>query len=207
MYKHVCKWREKRQGGILEYGGLVAKSCLTLLTPRTVAHQPVHRISQAGILAGVAISFSRGSSQPRGGTWVSYIAGGFFTNWANREVPCEYKLIEMSTVICFFKAHCRGRAGTLLESKSNRDWTVPFSFKHTHITPPPSDDNVIFSHLACSVRWLPLGIRNFICFSRHCCASCIGNNDIQCRFNQIWRVMSMRRTAGSPILVSLLLAL
>ena len=33
----------------------------------------------------VAISFSRGSSWPRGQTQVSCIAGGFFTNWATRE--------------------------------------------------------------------------------------------------------------------------
>ena len=35
----------------------------------------------------VAISFSRGSSWPRGQTWVSYIAGRFFTIWATREAP------------------------------------------------------------------------------------------------------------------------
>ena len=39
----------------------------------------VHGISQAKILEWVAISFSRGSSQPRDGTCVSCIAGGFFT--------------------------------------------------------------------------------------------------------------------------------
>ena len=34
----------------------------------------VHGIFQARILEWVAIFFSRGSSQPRGGTWVSFIA-------------------------------------------------------------------------------------------------------------------------------------
>ena len=38
---------------------------------------PVHGILQARILEGVAVPFSRGSSQPRGGTLVSHIAGGF----------------------------------------------------------------------------------------------------------------------------------
>ena len=42
-------------------------------------------ILQARILEWVAISFSRGSSQPRNWTWVSCIAGRFFTNWAMRE--------------------------------------------------------------------------------------------------------------------------
>ena len=38
----------------------------------------VHGISQARILEGVAMSFSRVSSQPRDQIWVSCIAGGFF---------------------------------------------------------------------------------------------------------------------------------
>ena len=45
----------------------------------------VHGISQARILEWVAISLSRGSPQPRNQTWVSCIAGGFFTNWATRK--------------------------------------------------------------------------------------------------------------------------
>ena len=39
----------------------------------------VHGIFQARILEWVAISSSRGSSQPRDQTWVSCIAGRFFT--------------------------------------------------------------------------------------------------------------------------------
>ena len=39
----------------------------------------VHRILQVRILEWVAILFSRGSSQPRGQTLVSCIAGRFFT--------------------------------------------------------------------------------------------------------------------------------
>ena len=42
-------------------------------------------ILQARILKWVVISFSRGSSRPRNQTWVSYIAGRFFTDWAMRE--------------------------------------------------------------------------------------------------------------------------
>ena len=42
----------------------------------------VHWISQARIMEWVAISFSRGFSQPRDETHVSCIAGGFFTNCA-----------------------------------------------------------------------------------------------------------------------------
>ena len=46
---------------------------------------PVHGILQEKILEEVAISSSRGSSQPRDQTWVSLIAGTFFTSWAIRE--------------------------------------------------------------------------------------------------------------------------
>ena len=41
----------------------------------------VHGILQARILEWLAFPFSRGSSQPRNRTGVSYLAGGFFTSW------------------------------------------------------------------------------------------------------------------------------
>ena len=69
--------------------GLVAKLCLTLATP--MGYNPpgsfVHGISQTRILEWVAISFFRGSSQPKDWTQVSCTAGIFFTNWATREAP------------------------------------------------------------------------------------------------------------------------
>ena len=42
---------------------------------------------QARILEQVAMLFSRGSSWPRERTWVSCIAGGFFTTWAAWGAP------------------------------------------------------------------------------------------------------------------------
>ena len=47
----------------------------------------VYNILQARILEWVAISFFGGSSQPRNWTWISCIAGRFFTDWATREAP------------------------------------------------------------------------------------------------------------------------
>ena len=44
----------------------------------------VHEIFQARILEWVAISLSRGFSQPRDQTQVSCTAGRFFTDWATR---------------------------------------------------------------------------------------------------------------------------
>ena len=61
--------------------GLVAKSCPTLCDPMDY-NSPgfsVHGILQARILKWVGISLSRGSSQSRDWTWVSCIAGRFFT--------------------------------------------------------------------------------------------------------------------------------
>ena len=49
----------------------------------------VHGILQARILEWVAFPFSRGFPQPRDRTQVSRIAGGFFTNSANKEAQ-EY---------------------------------------------------------------------------------------------------------------------
>ena len=47
----------------------------------------VHEVLQARILEWVAISFARGSSQPRGWTWVFCIAGRLFPIWDTREEP------------------------------------------------------------------------------------------------------------------------
>ena len=55
----------------------VVQSCPTLWDPMDYT---VHGILQAKILEWVAVPFSRVSSQPRGGTQVSHIAGGFFTS-------------------------------------------------------------------------------------------------------------------------------
>ena len=63
---------------------------LTLCNPMDciLAGSSVHGILQARILKWVAISFSRGSSQPRDQTQVSCSVGRyFFTNWATRETP------------------------------------------------------------------------------------------------------------------------
>ena len=52
------------------------------------------------ILEWVAYPFSRGSSWPRNQTRVSYIAGGFFTNWAIR--AALDKGVSKSTALSFW---------------------------------------------------------------------------------------------------------
>ena len=60
---------------------LLAQSCLTLCNPMECSPlgSSVHGILQARILEWVAMPSSRGSSQPRDRTQVSYIAGRFLT--------------------------------------------------------------------------------------------------------------------------------
>ena len=60
-------------------------------------------ILQARILEWVAISFSRGSSQPRDQTLVSCIAGRFFTIWAIREAnqnDCYCSVVKLCPTLC-----------------------------------------------------------------------------------------------------------
>ena len=63
----------------------VAQSCLTLCNPMDCRLPcPSVRIFQARVLELVAISLSRGSSQPRDQTLVSRIVGRRFTVWATQ---------------------------------------------------------------------------------------------------------------------------
>ena len=71
---------------------LVAQSCPTLCDPMDCSSpdSSFHGILQARILEWVASPFPRGSSQPRDQTWVSCIAGRFFTIWATRKCINTY---------------------------------------------------------------------------------------------------------------------
>ena len=79
---------------------IVAQSCWTLCNPMDCSPpgSSVHGILQARILEWVAISFPRGSSQQRDQTWVSWIAGRFFTIWATGEASRLLSGAERKTV-------------------------------------------------------------------------------------------------------------
>ena len=68
----LCSWKVEV---------LVTQSCLTLCDPMYCSPpgSSVHEILQVRILEWIAFPFSRGSSQPKHWTQVSWIAGGFFT--------------------------------------------------------------------------------------------------------------------------------
>ena len=75
---------------VLDGESEVTQSCPTLWNPMdcSLPGSSVHGIFQAIVLEWIAISFSRGSSQPRDWTWVSRIVDRLFTIWATREVLC-----------------------------------------------------------------------------------------------------------------------
>ena len=79
---------------------LVAQPCLTLCDPVDCSPpgSSVLEIFQARILEWVAISFSRGSSQPRDRTRVSCTAGKFFTDWITK-----YQVINLASCFIIFK--------------------------------------------------------------------------------------------------------
>ena len=85
---------------------LVAKSCLTLLTPWTVAGQtPLSTgFSRQEYWCGLPFP-SPGDPWPGTWTWVSCIIGTFFTNWPTREAPmwCEPHVIKFFLVATFEK--------------------------------------------------------------------------------------------------------
>ena len=109
MYGIINKWQKKMKWEsrnssqnkshlLISDKVKVSQSCPTLCNPTDCT---VHGILQARILEWVAYSFSRGSSQPRNRTGVSCIAGGFFTNWAIREVPISDNLSLNHQLTCW----------------------------------------------------------------------------------------------------------
>ena len=96
----------------------VAQSCLTLCDPIdcSLPGSSVHGIFQATVLEWVAISFSRGSSQPRARIWVSRIVDRRFTIWATREVLKSPEIYGKATAqlwtICKTTNNPEGRAAT-----------------------------------------------------------------------------------------------
>ena len=86
-------------------GVWVAQSCLTLCNHVNcgLPVSSVHGILQARILEWVAISFSSGSSRPRGWTQVSHIAGRFFTIWATRGALWQVIVLPWASVFSLFQ--------------------------------------------------------------------------------------------------------
>ena len=89
---------------IIVYACSVARLYLTLYHPIDCSPpgSSVHGIFQARILEWVAISYSRGSSQPRDrawvsclAAWVSCLAGRFFATWPPGKLSILYIVVDV----------------------------------------------------------------------------------------------------------------
>ena len=116
-----CKWSMLKKSSIIKIFerpfivcevSEVAQSCPTLCNPVdcSLPGFSVHGILQARVLEWVAISFSRGSSQPRDRTQVFHNGGRCFNLWATREYTLVHirekyrmNLILNSMLVTFLK--------------------------------------------------------------------------------------------------------
>ena len=131
-----------------EWVSEIAQLCPTLCDPMdsSLPGSSVHGIFQTVVLEWIAISFSRGSSQPRGGTEVSHIVDRRFTVWATREVSSGL-YINFISDICL-----RGCNYTVVIAVSPRrenripESTLPYSLDLFQ-EPESFMDKLLLSHL------------------------------------------------------------
>ena len=105
-----------------------ARLCPTLWDPMDCSPpgSSVHGILQARILEWAAISFSRGSPQPRDWSQVSRNAGIFFTVWATREAQWWWFQSTLYVVDFFLVGKGREACRIVLPGPriEPRPWTV-----------------------------------------------------------------------------------
>ena len=108
------------------YCCLVTKSCPTLCNPTDCSSlgSSVRGILQARILEWAAISFSRGSSQPRDRTCVSCIGRWILYHWDTREAPHGHSLPHYQ--------HPPTKVEYLLQLMSLHWYIIPFTHNAVH---------------------------------------------------------------------------
>ena len=84
----------------------------------------VHRVLQARKLEWVAISFSRGCSQPRDQIQVSCIAVSLFTDWATREALMVISLSKLRQIVKEREAWHAEVHGVTKNQMRLSDWTT-----------------------------------------------------------------------------------
>ena len=97
---------EEKPQQTYQWASEVTQSCPALCDPMDcgLPGSSIHGIFQARVLEWVAISFSRGSSQPRDQTQVSCTAGWHFTSELLRKSILKNRDIILPTKICIVKA-------------------------------------------------------------------------------------------------------
>ena len=113
----------------------VAQSCPTFCDSMdcSLPGFSVHGILQGKILEWVAVSFSRGSSQPRDQTQVSRIADGFFTIWATKEAHSPKRVNKLPPQKQITKQADKQLAGSqthfaVNDKLTKSDWVLSHSF-------------------------------------------------------------------------------
>ena len=107
----------------------IAQLCLTLCNPMdyNLPGSSAHGIFQARTLEWVAISLSRGASQPKDQTQVSHIAGRCFTIWATREDLLEKEMATHSRILAW-KIPWMVEPGRLRSTGSRQTGLSDFTF-------------------------------------------------------------------------------
>ena len=104
----------------------VPQSCPTFWDPVncSLPSSSVHGILQARKLERVAISFSRGCSQPRDQIQVSCIAVSLFTDWATREALMVISLSKLRQIVKEREAWHAEVHGVTKNQTRLSDWTT-----------------------------------------------------------------------------------
>ena len=113
------------------------------VTPWT--YSSVHGILQARILEWVAMPSSRGYSQPRDWTWVSHIAGRFFTIWGT-----SVCLVAQSCPTFCYPMDCSPPGSSVCRDSPGRNTGVDYHALLQGIL-PTQGSNPGLSHC----RWIP----------------------------------------------------
>ena len=153
----------------------VAQLCLTLCNPVDCSPpgSSVHGILQERILEWVAISFSRGSSQPRDQTQVSRIAGRCFNLWPTSSNSCP------------LGRWCHPTISSSVISFSSRLQSFPASRSFPMRQFFASDGQSIGLSASVSVLpmniqdWFPLGLTGFISLQFKALSRVLSNTTVQ----------------------------
>ena len=126
------------------------QSCLTLCDPidHNLPGSSVRGILQARILEGVAMPSSRGSSQPRDGTQVSSIAGGFLYHLSHQGSPRILEWVAHPSLQRIFPTQgSNSHLLCLLHWQAGSLPLAPPGKPHENVEGPPK-----MSHLPCPLR-------------------------------------------------------
>ena len=127
---------------------LLPQSCRTLCDPMDCSppDSSVHGILQVRILEWVVIPFSGGFSFPRDQTWVSCIAGRFFTVLTDRKPTVRKKVIEL-TFLCWHQFSSVAQSYLTLGDPVNRSTPgLPVHRQLPESTQPMSIESVMPSN-------------------------------------------------------------